>query len=138
MILVTKRQVSAFLFLWEATEHGTKPWTGVVRVEGIGPENVTDCLHNLRRKGAIDWKSTIPRTYRVLVNLKDLNVQERKVVQGVNSGGDHSECCGGRLRDSGAFMEAVKAAGLKPPAELKLKPGTLYTKGRPDTNARTL
>ena len=137
MILVTRRQVSAFLTLWEATEHGKKPWTGVVRVDGMAQENVGDCLHNLRRKGALDWRMTIPRTYRVMVKLEALSVQERKVCQGVTSG-DSSECRGGRLRDSGAFMEAVKAAGLKPPAELKLKPGTLYTKGRPDTNARTL
>ena len=137
MILVTKRQVGAFLFLWGVTEHGTKPWTGIVRVEGMAQENVSDCLHALRRRGALDWQMTLPRTYRLLVKLKDLDVQVRKVVQGVNGGGDYSECRG-VIRDSGAFMEAVKAAGLKPPAELKIKRGTLYTKGRPDTNARTL
>jgi hypothetical protein len=136
MILVTKRQVSAFLFLWEATEHGTKPWTGIVRVEGMAQENVGDCLGNLRRKGALDWQMTIPRTYRVLVKLEDLSVQERKVCQAVG-GGDSSEFRG-NIRDSGAFMEAVNRARLKPPAELKLKRGTLYTKGRPDPNARTL
>jgi len=137
MILVTKRQVSAFLTLWEATAYGTKPWTGVVRVDGMAQENVVDCLHNLRRKGAIDWQMTIPRTYRVMVKLEALSVQDRKTVQGVNGGGDYSECRG-VIRDSGAFMEAVKTARLKAGEEIKFKKGTLYTKGRPDTNARAL
>lgn len=138
MILVTKRQVSAFLFLWEATEHGTKPWTGIVRVEGMAQENVGDCLGNLRRKGALDWQMTIPRTYRVLVKLEDLNVQERKVCQAAGGGGDYSELRG-NIRDSGAFLAEALRVGL-PPFEDANLPGrlSLYTRAAPRPDARAL
>lgn len=135
MILITKRQARAFGALWQATDHGAHPWQGVVKVDGMAQENVGDCLHALRRKGALDWAMTIPRTYRLLIGIEELNVQERKVVQA--GGGDFAIARNG-IRDSGAFMDAVKRARLDPPETLKLKTPTLYTKGRPDPNARAL
>lgn len=137
MILVTKRQVGAFLFLWQATEHGTKTWTGIVRVEGMAQENVGDCLSALRRKGALDWAMTLPRTYRLLVRLEDLNVQERKVLQA--QGGDFLIERGG-IRDGGAFMDAVRRAKVVFPPDDPEADGDAYVRvrglHRPD--ARTL
>lgn len=136
MILVTKRQVSAFLFLWEATAYGTKPWTGVVRVDGMAQENVGDCLGNLRRKSAIDWQMTIPRTYRVSVKLEDLNVQERKVCQASNG---ETVIKGGKIRDSGAFLAEALRVGLPPFKDANLPASLpLYTRAAPRPDARAL
>lgn len=136
MILVTRRQVSAFLFLWEATQHGKKPWTGIVRVEGMAQENVGDCLGNLRRKGALDWQMTIPRTYRVLVKIEDLSVQERKVCQASNG---ETVIEGGNIRDSGAFLAEALRVGLPPFEDANLPSRlSLYTRAPPRPDARSL
>ena len=104
MITLSRRQKQVFDFLWNATLHGTRPWTGWLKFPDIPRQTVLASVDVLAGLGAISLEATSPqkpRIYRVLVSIDDVEEATGRFDRHVEP-------------DSGAFLEL--AARLRLPA----------------------
>jgi len=117
MITLSRRQKQVFDFLWTATLHGTRPWTGWLKFPDIPRQTVLASVDVLAGLGAISLEATSPqkpRIYRVLVSIYDVEEATYQALMGVRC-----QRWNGRFDrhvepDSGAFLEL--AAKLRLPA----------------------
>lgn len=125
MIPVTERMLRIHAELWRLTESGTKPWTGVLKLDGITAPSIADALYALKDRDIISWQRAAGQNHNVRVFRVHVGPEALEI--GILEPGRK----GGAIRNldacNAAFAEALEKAH---PGEqfdsVTLKPSPVY------------